>query len=128
MVFWTNPTPCPPLMVSQVQDPTTWTALTGSISFSETAIDYDTNYDFWFPLLPRDERATLGVENAYIEKVHIGLNIFANNMPSDSELILSNVPSLYLDPVMSTTHPGISKANLGYKQSNNYFRKMIEEL
>ena len=33
-----------------------------------------------------------------------------------------------IDPVMSKTHPGISKANVGYRQSNNYFKQMIDLL
>jgi len=117
--YGTNPGPCSPLlMFSEVQDPTTWTTSASTLSLPEDAIISDDPevvsnnegsaiYDFWTPLLPRDERDTLGAENSRYE--YLGV-----------------IPSL--DPIMSTTHPGISKANLGYRQSNNYFRKMIEEL
>lgn len=33
-----------------------------------------------------------------------------------------------LDPSISNTYPALSKANVGYRQSNNYFRQMIAEL
>lgn len=33
-----------------------------------------------------------------------------------------------LDPSISNTYPTLSKANVGYRQSNNYFRQMIAEL
>ncbi len=33
-----------------------------------------------------------------------------------------------IDPSISSTYPTLSKANVGYRQSNNYFRQMIAEL
>jgi len=58
--------------------------------------------------VPRSKRKSLGKENAELPE-------FFNVEP-------------WIDPVMSKTHPGISKANLGYRQSNNYFKQMIAEL
>ena len=101
MMIWTNSAPCPPLMFSEVQDSTTYTAI------SDGCNPGDAIYDFWYPLLPRDERDILGAENECQGK-------------------FGHPP--FLDPVMSTTYLGISKANIGYRQSNNFFRKMIEEL
>lgn len=45
-----------------------------------------------------------------------------------NEYLRSRGYSPTIDFVMSSTHPGLSKANVGYRQTNAEFCRMIEQL